>query len=185
MPDYIFKDGELYNTDELMHYGVPGMKWGRRKARPLSAVQQARRKYKTANKEYNKAFKKANRYSSTHLISQFVGKKAKAESNKRWSDAADKARAADKAKAAYKKAKKDSKLKERNKKNTNVAKNVAKGAQKVSKIMGTIGTLYLTDQIFYGGTGTKLAKAATKKVGRKAVETVVKARGGTVLGWYD
>lgn len=31
MADYIYKDGEL------MHYGVPGMRWGVRKARPTSS----------------------------------------------------------------------------------------------------------------------------------------------------
>jgi hypothetical protein len=28
MSNYIISNGELYNTDELMHYGVKGMKWG-------------------------------------------------------------------------------------------------------------------------------------------------------------
>ena len=44
MSDYIYtSDGELYHADELYHYGVPGMKWRKRKARPLSDVQKARR----------------------------------------------------------------------------------------------------------------------------------------------
>ena len=28
MSNYIISNGELYNADELMHYGVKGMKWG-------------------------------------------------------------------------------------------------------------------------------------------------------------
>lgn len=30
---YDKETGELYSTNELMHYGVPGMKWGKRKIR--------------------------------------------------------------------------------------------------------------------------------------------------------
>ena len=32
MPNYIYTNDGLVNADELKHYGVPGMKWGRRKS---------------------------------------------------------------------------------------------------------------------------------------------------------
>lgn len=91
--------------NELMHYGILGMKWGKRKAQPTNDVQRTRAAYKKANKEYSKAYDSAYGYSSRHMVSQFAGKKAKAESDKRWADATTKAKAANSAKSAYKTAK--------------------------------------------------------------------------------
>lgn len=95
----------MVRKDELYHYGVKGMKWGVR--RRSEAVKTARSNYKAANKEYKKAYNKAHNYSSRHPVSQFVGKKKKAEADIRWDDAINKADKANKAKAAYKQAKKD------------------------------------------------------------------------------
>lgn len=95
--------------DELMHYGVPGMRWGHRKARPESPeharYMSAKQQYKSANKAYNKSFNKAYNYSSRHAIGQYTNKKKKAESNRRWDEAYDMAVERGKAKQQYKSAK--------------------------------------------------------------------------------
>ena len=116
--------------DELMHYGVPGMKWGHRKALPISAQRArydaAKQQYKADKKAYSKSFNKAYSYSSRHPISQYVGKKQKAESNRLWEDAYDKATQANKSKSAMKQAKNERK---QNIKNTynDIQKNASRG----------------------------------------------------------
>lgn len=95
------KDLYLYDSDELYHYGVLGMKWGvRRAARKETA--NSRRKAKEANRAYNKAFNKAYNYSSNHPIKQLHGK-GKAKSDALWEDAANKAETSRKSKSDYKK----------------------------------------------------------------------------------
>ena len=60
--------------DELMHYGVPGMRWGHRKALPISSQ---RARYDAAKQQY-KADKKVYRKNSTQLNkSKSAMKKAK------------------------------------------------------------------------------------------------------------
>jgi hypothetical protein len=95
--------------NELIHYGVPGMKWGHRKAQPTSDIRKrydaAKADYKSARKTFNKSYNKAYNYSYTHPISQYVGKKAKVESDRRWNKAIDDAQKSNTAKKAFKQAK--------------------------------------------------------------------------------
>lgn len=95
--------------DELMHYGVKGMRWGHRKAAPTTSYGNARAEYKAAKKAYNKAWNRASGYSGRHAIGQYVNKNKKAESNRRWDDAMKKGDALNRAEANYKKAKQERK----------------------------------------------------------------------------
>ena len=102
---------EYTYEQELYHYGVKGMKWGHRKAQPLAVsdtrkrYDEAKAKFKTANKAYNNAYNKAHSYSEKHFIGQYINKNKSAEADRRWGDAIDKAGKAHKAKVAYKQAK--------------------------------------------------------------------------------
>ena len=106
-----------YESNELRHYGVKGMKWGQRRfknpdgsltsaGKRRYAREEAKENYKQAYKEYNKSFNKA--YGRS--IGAFSPSKKHRENNKaRWEDVAEKAMIADKAKADYKQAKRSDK----------------------------------------------------------------------------
>lgn len=111
MSDYIITTGELY------HHGVKGMKWGRRRyqnpdgsltpagqKRYNSAgdVKSTKAAYKTANKEYTKAYNQWD-HKRAAVISPF--KKHREANDKRWDNVVNKAEAASKAQQAYKDAK--------------------------------------------------------------------------------
>ena len=102
---------EYEYPEELQHYGVKGMKWGFRRSRELSAsdvrgrYNSAKTEYRNAKKAFNKSYNKAFNYSNMHPIGQFVSKKKKAESDRRWDDAVDKADKLNESKQTYKQVK--------------------------------------------------------------------------------
>lgn len=95
--------------DELYHHGVKGMKWGVRRKRTAAQEELYRKKMasKDAKKAYNKSYNSAYNYSSRHMISQYTNKAKRAESDRRWNDATDKAKKANQAKTDYTNAKAD------------------------------------------------------------------------------
>lgn len=94
--------------DYLMHYGIPGMKWGVRKQRTYDTstaygrMKTAKQQYKSDKKAYNKSFNKA--YYHNHAYS--LSKKKRQASEKRWEDVSNKVDTLNSSKKAYKSAKK-------------------------------------------------------------------------------
>lgn len=60
MSNLIYIDGELYHaedfsTEELLHYGVPGMKWGKRRGGTDRAAKKAAKKTAKESARYEKS----------------------------------------------------------------------------------------------------------------------------------
>ena len=75
--------------------------------------------------------------------------------------------------------------KQRKERSEKIRKTVHKGVEKTAQVMTKVGSAYLTDQLFFGGAGTRAAKAAVKTIGRAAITAVTMARGGYDIKWYD
>jgi hypothetical protein len=159
---------------ELYHHGVKGMKWGVRKKdrknpnrmtrkQALAAYDDMDRKkeqYKIAKSDYNQSFNRA--YNSGRGLNMF-SKTKRLASDERWEDVNKKAEAVRTAKKDYKTAKKN--IRE----NATVGQKMERGSKKAAAALGVIGSLYLADQMYTGGAGSKaLGRAASS--GMKAVK---------------
>ena len=152
-------ESTIYTVDgrefELQHYGVKGMKWGVRKARDeYKKLDQLKGQYKHAKKAYGRSFSYAyNRSSGAYSLNRAK----RAENMARWQDATRDANRVNKAKQKYKEQKKAVRQ------NAPFAAKLERGAKAVGRGMAVVGGMYVVDQVYYGGAGTKFAKAAVTK----------------------
>lgn len=165
---------ENYNK-ELYHHGVKGMKWGVRRKRPNPNNLSDRQIKKYAKKTYAKESLNSNKTAVGRTYDRVTGAhKIHADmtysmSSKKQNQEAAKQYLKEKNKPAKQKA----------------ARVAAKGAKKTAKILGNIGTAYITDQVFNDGMGTRIVKTTVKHAGRAAVSAYVASRGGYDIHWYD
>lgn len=156
MSNYIIHNGTLM-SEELYHHGVKGMKWGVRKDKKASH-----------NKDYSDKQRKQDR--------AFYGKSGERRVNKKMNEG-----------YGLRGARHfEAERKERNDKRKKTAKKIAKkGAAVTASALGTVGMMYVRDQVFNEGRGTAAAKKAVKTAGRAVVSAYVYARGGRDIHWYD
>lgn len=60
-----------------------------------------------------------------------------------------------------------------------------RGAAQTVKALAKVGSMYATDQIFFGGIGTRVVKEAIKVVGMTTITAYTAARGGYDIHWFD
>ena len=119
--------------NELYHYGVKGMKWG---VRHDEREMDARTKYRTAHKEYKKAFNKAYGFSQRHPITQYIKRsKNYKKSNDYWEDAINKAERSRITKQEYKSVKR--RARSENNMSSGRARKIAIGAGIAAGILAT------------------------------------------------
>lgn len=169
-------------STELMHYGGKGMKWGVRRARKSSGGLTDRQIKKYAKKGYaqdsfrnNKtvAGKAWDAYTGAHKL--HAGVKYDMSSKKQNRERAEK----------YLADKKESRKLSRKKAAKIAAKIAAKGAVKTTETLAKVGQAYISDQVFFGGMGTKVVKETIKAVGMASITAYTMARGGYDIKWFD
>lgn len=74
---------------------------------------------------------------------------------------------------------------ERKERSEKIQRNLKRGAKKAARVLGKIGSAYVTDQIFFGGAGTRAVKNVVKTVGMATITAVKMAGGAYDVKWYD
>lgn len=161
-------------TFELQHYGVKGMKWGRRKAREeYQKLDKAKRHLNATRKNYRR---------TASARTKSFGRSYETQQHRK---ATEKYTAA---KEAYKDQKKSVR------ENTTIGQKLGHAGKKaVEKTLFGIGSFYVTDVMLTGGattraiakTGKAAAKSAMDKIGDKMFHYAVLDATGKVIRRYN
>ena len=189
MSNYIYTNDGLVNVDELMHYGVPGMRWGHRKNRYAGvstdgskrrAAEQARQQMIAAKKNKRakqKAYDKA--FNEQAKLKNWFGERgekagAAAERAANSSNRADKQYKA--AKKAYKAAKKMANLEAKAVKQK-YKDEYMKGSSAVGKLYAklTDSHKYYANTMYNINNGAYKSQNATSKLAKKVSDAEAKA----------
>ena len=189
MSNYIYTNDGLINADDLMHYGVPGMRWGHRRNRYAGvstdgskkrAAEKARQQLIAAKKnkrvkqkEYDKAFNEQAK------LKNWFGERGEkagvaAERAANASNRADKQYKA--AKKAYKAAKKMANIEAKAVKEK-YKNEYMKGASVAGKVYAklTSSHKYYADMMYDINNGTYKSSNATSKLAKKISDSEAKA----------
>lgn len=89
------------------------------------------------------------------------------------------------AKGAKRYSKKNDSEKPKTPKKDRMKRIAKKGATATAQAAAKLGTAYISDQVFFDGMGTTVAKTAIATTGRAAITAYTMARGGYDIKWYD
>ena len=165
-------------TFELQHYGVKGMKWGRRKAEEeYKKLDKAKREYRRAGQMYRRAATIALKNNVLTAGNGYASRKLRDMYRKDYNDA----------KKVYKEQKKNVR------ENATIGQKLGRGAKAAGEALKVVGSLYVADVTLTGGATTRAAakagKAAVKnamnKVGDKMFKYSVLDESGKILRRYN
>jgi hypothetical protein len=181
---------------EIYHSGVKGMKWGVRRYQNKDGSLTAAGKNRYRNADGSLNDKGVKKYAKKGYAQDSFNSN-KTVAGKAWDayTGAHKIHASAKYETSSKKQNRERAeqyLREREEKRANksdtrkkAAKVVAKGAAATATAASKIGMAYVTDQVFYNGVGTKVAKETVKAMGMATITAYTMARGGYDIKWYD
>lgn len=175
---FLTPDGNFVSESELYHHGVKGMKWGVRRYQNPDGSLTDKGVKRYAKKAYAKDSFNSNKTLSGKAWDAYTGAHRTHASIKYETSSKKQNRAAAEKYLADKKS-------ETKTAKDKAAKVAAKGAKTAAKTLSKVGQVYVTDQVFFGGIGTKAVKSAVKTIGMASITAYAMARGGYDIKWYD